>query len=152
MLMIELIAQQFNPQFECFEQGSLGDIGISLIMFIIIIIFMLLLMHCPRIPNVGVTQEEGEQMELEVSDDPYDVKRLDVSAAPTVVTLSKVSFHDEKRITVQPSLKGWTSFLLLSQGVIPKWIELVKRCFLFNYSSSVEMDKWSWTSWLLTGF
>ena len=103
MLMIELIAQHFNPQFECFEQGSLCDIAVSLIIFIIIIIFMLLLMHCPRIPNVSVTQEEGEQMELEVSDDPYDVKRLDVSAAPTVITLSKVSFHDEKRITMQPS-------------------------------------------------
>ena len=103
MLIIELVVQHFSPQFECFEQGSLGDITISLIIFIII--FILLLMHCPRIPNVSVTQEEGEQMELEVSDDPYDVKRLDVSAAPTVVTLSKVSFHDEKRTTMQ--LSNW---------------------------------------------
>ena len=50
-------------------------------------------MYDPRIPNVNVRQEEGEQTELEVSDDPYDVKRLDVSAAPTVITLSKVSYR-----------------------------------------------------------
>merc|ERR1719300_598988 len=43
-----------------------------------------------KLPSVKVRQEEGGETELEVSDDPYDVKRIDVTAAPTVVTLSKV--------------------------------------------------------------
>jgi len=38
---------------------------------------------------VTVTQDEGH-MELEISDDPYDVQRLDMKSAPCVVTLSKV--------------------------------------------------------------
>ncbi|KAK7115484.1 exosome complex component RRP42-like [Littorina saxatilis] len=46
-----------------------------------------------KIPSVKVRQEEGEETELEVSDDPYDVRRLDVSAAPTVLTLSKIGHN-----------------------------------------------------------
>lgn len=41
------------------------------------------------IPTLIVTQDEGH-MELELSDDPYDVQRLDVSAAPCIVTLNKI--------------------------------------------------------------
>ena len=36
-----------------------------------------------------VTQDEGH-VELEISDDPYDVQTVDVKSAPCIVTLSKV--------------------------------------------------------------
>jgi len=36
-----------------------------------------------------VSQDEGH-VELELSDDPYDVQRIDVHSAPCIVTLSKV--------------------------------------------------------------
>ena len=42
-----------------------------------------------RIPRVTVTQDEGH-VELEISDDPYDVQTVDVKSAPCIVTLSKV--------------------------------------------------------------
>lgn len=42
-----------------------------------------------RIPRVTVTQDEGH-VELEISDDPYDVQTIDVKPAPCIVTLSKV--------------------------------------------------------------
>lgn len=41
------------------------------------------------IPTLTVSQDEGH-IELELSDDPYDVQKLDVSLAPCVVTLSKI--------------------------------------------------------------
>ena len=37
-----------------------------------------------------MTSSETGEMEMDISDDPYDVKRLDVSKAPVVVTLNKV--------------------------------------------------------------
>ena len=58
--------------------------------FDLILKFTLLL--CPRIPTVKVSQDEG-LMELEISDDPYDVQRIDVSSAPCVITVNKVSFR-----------------------------------------------------------
>ena len=45
---------------------------------------------CCRIPNVQTSTSETGEMELDISDDPYDVKRLDVSSAPCIVTLNKV--------------------------------------------------------------
>lgn len=41
------------------------------------------------IPTLTVSQDEGH-IELELSDDPHDVQKLDVSLAPCVVTLSKI--------------------------------------------------------------
>ena len=41
------------------------------------------------IPTLTVSQDEGH-IELELSDDPYDVQKLDVRDAPCIVTLSKV--------------------------------------------------------------
>lgn len=46
---------------------------------------------CSRIPNVTMTRDEGG-IELDVSDDPYDFKRLDVTGAPVIVTVNKVTF------------------------------------------------------------
>ncbi|XP_071091631.1 exosome complex component RRP42-like [Haliotis cracherodii] len=46
-----------------------------------------------RIPSVTVSQEDGGEMELEISDDPYDVKRLNVTTAPCVVTLNKIGHY-----------------------------------------------------------
>ncbi|KAK6178478.1 hypothetical protein SNE40_013264 [Patella caerulea] len=45
-----------------------------------------------RIPNVTVNQEDDE-MEIELSDDPYDVNRLDISSSPCIVTLSKIGHY-----------------------------------------------------------
>lgn len=46
-------------------------------------------LHNTRIPNVTVSTEEGG-VELEISDDPHDCRRLDVSSVPVTVTMSKV--------------------------------------------------------------
>ena len=43
-----------------------------------------------RIPILTVISSEQEVPEIEVSDDPYNCKRLDVSGVPCLVTLSKV--------------------------------------------------------------
>ncbi|CAH1270099.1 EXOSC7 [Branchiostoma lanceolatum] len=43
-----------------------------------------------RLPTVIVTADDEGQQEIELSDDPYDVKRLDVDNVPLIVTLSKV--------------------------------------------------------------
>ncbi|KAL5022275.1 hypothetical protein ScPMuIL_001430 [Solemya velum] len=42
-----------------------------------------------RIPKVTVREDEGHT-ELEISDDPYDVQRLNVQSVPCIVTLSKI--------------------------------------------------------------
>jgi exosome complex component RRP42 len=39
---------------------------------------------------VRVTSSETGELEFDISDDPYDIKRLDVTKAPIVVTLNKV--------------------------------------------------------------
>ena len=43
-----------------------------------------------RIPNVTVSTNEGD-VELEISDDPHDCRKLDVTSIPVTVTLSKVT-------------------------------------------------------------
>ena len=49
---------------------------------------------------------EGEEMEIEVSDNPYDVTSLDTSNVPIIVTLSLVSREEtkEKGINFIPRL------------------------------------------------
>lgn len=56
-----------------------------------VLILNLLLIFAPRIPNVTMTKDEGG-VELDISDDPFDFKRLDVSGAPVIVTVNKVAF------------------------------------------------------------
>ncbi|KAK3610036.1 hypothetical protein CHS0354_032393 [Potamilus streckersoni] len=41
------------------------------------------------IPTVTVSQDEGH-VDIELSDDPFDVQHLDVTSAPCIVTLSKI--------------------------------------------------------------
>ncbi|ESN92713.1 hypothetical protein HELRODRAFT_108114 [Helobdella robusta] len=43
-----------------------------------------------KIPNLTVVTSELNEAEIELSDDPYDCFRLDVSRAPCIVTLNKV--------------------------------------------------------------
>ncbi len=43
-----------------------------------------------RIPNVEVRGEAGE-LDIEVSDDQYDVHNIEVSQIPLVVTVNKAS-------------------------------------------------------------
>eukprot|EP00058_Branchiostoma_floridae_P026891 XP_002612382.1 hypothetical protein BRAFLDRAFT_280121 [Branchiostoma floridae] len=71
-----------------------------------------------RIPTVVVTADDEGQQEIELSDDPYDVKRLDVDNVPLIVTLSKIghrhvvdaSWEEElcslARLTVGVTQKG----------------------------------------------
>ncbi|CAB4026019.1 Exosome complex component RRP42, partial [Paramuricea clavata] len=49
-------------------------------------------LHNTRIPNVTVSMDEGE-VELEISDDPFDCSRLDIKNIPLIVTLNKIE-HD----------------------------------------------------------
>merc|ERR1711894_19151 len=46
-----------------------------------------------KIPNVTVSSGEKGETELEISDDPYDCKRLDVSHVPCLITLSKIGHY-----------------------------------------------------------
>jgi len=43
-----------------------------------------------RIPNLDVTKNEKGEPSLELRDDPFDCMRVDVAAAPCLVTLNKV--------------------------------------------------------------
>ena len=43
-----------------------------------------------RLPYLTVTMGEKGEAELELSDDPFDCRRLDVTNVPCVVTLNKV--------------------------------------------------------------
>lgn len=43
-----------------------------------------------KIPKVSVTVDENGQPEIEVSDDPFDVTKLNIANVPCLVTLSKV--------------------------------------------------------------
>lgn len=43
-----------------------------------------------KIPKITVSLGDGGKEELEISDDPFDVQRLDVTQLPIVVTLNKV--------------------------------------------------------------
>ncbi len=47
-------------------------------------------LHTTLIPKLTVTGE-GEEMEIEVSDNPHDSNRLDLSKAPIIVSLAQVS-------------------------------------------------------------
>lgn len=47
-------------------------------------------LHSTRIPSVRVAAMDGGEPELELSDDPFDTKRIDTINAPCIVTLSKV--------------------------------------------------------------
>ena len=46
-------------------------------------------LHNTLIPKLMVTGE-GEEMEIEISDDPHDSTRVDASNAPIIVTLTQV--------------------------------------------------------------
>lgn len=50
-------------------------------------------MYSTRIPNVKVTAVDGGEPEMELSDDPYDGKRLELSNAPVLVTLTRIGNH-----------------------------------------------------------
>lgn len=50
-------------------------------------------LHSTRIPSVRVAAMDGGEPELELSDDPFDTKRIDTINAPCIVTLSKIGNH-----------------------------------------------------------
>lgn len=47
-------------------------------------------LYATQIPTVKVAAMDGDQPELELSDDPYDTKSLNTLNAPCLVTLMKV--------------------------------------------------------------
>ena len=47
-------------------------------------------LHNTRIPSLTVTGE-GEEMEIEVSDNPHDSISVDTTQAPIIITLTQVS-------------------------------------------------------------
>lgn len=47
-------------------------------------------MYTTQIPSIKIATMDGDQPELELSDDPYDIKRLDTQNVPCLVTLMKV--------------------------------------------------------------
>lgn len=44
-----------------------------------------------RIPNLQLSTNEEGQVDIELSDDPYDYTELDVDMCPLLITCSKVS-------------------------------------------------------------
>ncbi|KAK2153056.1 hypothetical protein LSH36_309g01034 [Paralvinella palmiformis] len=46
-----------------------------------------------KIPNLDVTKNEKGEPSLELRDDPFDCMRVDVAAAPCLVTLNKIGYH-----------------------------------------------------------
>ena len=46
-------------------------------------------LHNTRIPRLNVTGE-GEEVEVEVSDNPHDSTSLDISHTPIIITVTKV--------------------------------------------------------------
>ncbi|GLH08754.1 Exosome complex component RRP42 [Gryllus bimaculatus] len=50
-------------------------------------------LHNTRVPLVTAAAMDGAQVELHLSDDPFESKRLDVSGVPCLVTLCKIGDH-----------------------------------------------------------
>ncbi|XP_069675454.1 exosome complex component RRP42 isoform X1 [Periplaneta americana] len=50
-------------------------------------------LHNTRVPKVKAASMDGGSVDLHLSDDPFDCYRLDVSAAPCLVTLCKIGDH-----------------------------------------------------------
>lgn len=50
-------------------------------------------LHNTRVPLVTAAAMDGAQVELQLSDDPFESMRLDVSGAPCLVTLCKIGDH-----------------------------------------------------------
>ena len=48
-------------------------------------------LHNVRVPRVKAASVDGGTVDLQLSDDPFDCCHLDVSAAPCLVTLCKVT-------------------------------------------------------------
>jgi len=58
-------------------------------------------LYSTKISNVTLTTDENGRTELELSDDPFDVKRLDVVDLPCLVTLTKIGHS----FVVDPTLE-----------------------------------------------
>ncbi len=58
------------------------------------------------IPQLTVSGE-GEEMEIEVSDNPHDSTKIDVSKAPIIVTLAQVSYSSLRMVCTDNSWTLW---------------------------------------------
>ena len=72
-----------------------------------------------------MTKDEGG-VELDLSDDPFDFKRLNVAGAPVIVTVNKVSFtyNAIHNSYLSPQIRNFF-FLLISKP-------LILRCVFFS--------------------
>lgn len=68
-----------------------------------------------RIPNVTVSTLDGD-MELEISDDPHDCRRLDVTSIPITVTLSKIGHRHVVDASPQEEACSLAQFLVSVNG------------------------------------
>jgi len=57
-----------------------------------------------RIPSLTVTPSEQGQAEVDVSDDPFDCKRIDVSRIPCLITLNKIGHHHVVDATMEEEM------------------------------------------------
>jgi exosome complex RNA-binding protein Rrp42 (RNase PH superfamily) len=59
-------------------------------------------LHNTRVPKVKGACMDGGTVDFQLSDDPHDCCRLDVSAAPCLITLCKVGarLHKNRFITI----------------------------------------------------
>uniref|UniRef100_A0A3B1J5J7 Exosome component 7 n=1 Tax=Astyanax mexicanus TaxID=7994 RepID=A0A3B1J5J7_ASTMX len=65
-----------------------------------------------RIPKVQVSEDEEGGKEIELSDDPYDCMRLDVTNVPCIVTLSKIGHRHVVDATLQEKACSVASLLI----------------------------------------
>ena len=102
-----------------------------------------------RIPNVSVSIDEGE-VELEISDDPYDCCRLDIKNIPLIVTLNKVwavinSFgSNQNNLPMQPHNRHYYITLsedFVHQEIVSLWIATKS---LYSFSLSCKVTSFGW--------
>jgi len=72
-------------------------------------------LHNTRIPNVTVSTDEGG-VELEISDDPHDCRRLDISSIPVTVTMSKIGHRHVVDASLQEEACSLAQLLVSVNG------------------------------------
>jgi exosome complex component RRP42 len=74
-------------------------------------------LHSTIVPRIKVTAMDGGQPELELTDDPLDGVRLDVSKSPILVTLCRIGNHCVVDPTPEEEACSTASLVM---GVTPK--------------------------------
>ena len=90
-------------------------------------------LHNTRIPKLTVTGE-GEEMEIEVSDNPHDSTPVDATLAPIIITLTRVGSTASCKHTLQACACCWEinslafcTVLFMSRLETTLWLMLARR-------------------------